>query len=88
MADRTEGPMADPTLDPTAHPTLDHTAHPTVDHTAHPTPALIMAIGSAAGRAGFMANATSGIASGIAGIRTDTTGRAGTFVALTGSWRV
>jgi hypothetical protein len=83
MADRTEDPTVDPTLGRTAHLMADRTAHPMV----HRTPALIMVIGSAAGRAGFMAIATSGIASGIAGIRTATTGRAGTFAALTGSQR-
>jgi hypothetical protein len=81
MADRTEDPMVDRTVDRTAHLTADRTAQPMADLT------LIMAIGSAAGRAGFMAIATSGIASGIAGIRTATTGRAGTFAALTGSQR-
>lgn len=54
---------------------------------AHTLVARITAIGSSAGRAGFMATAISGEACGIAGIRTATTARAGTFAALTGNQR-
>jgi hypothetical protein len=88
---------AHPMVDLTSHPMVDLTSHPMVgreaatDLTAHlmvGLPAvLIMAIGSAADRAGSTVIATSGIASGIAGIQTATTGRAGTFAALTGSQR-
>jgi hypothetical protein len=91
--------MADRTGDHTV--VADLTAHPIVCLTADRmaavylmahrmvelTAVLIMAIGSAAGRAGFMAIATFGIASGIVGIRTATTDRVGTFAAPTGSQR-
>jgi hypothetical protein len=59
------------------------TPHPMLELTVVHT----MAISSAAGQGGFTANVTSGMPSGIAGIRTVTTGRAGTFAALTGSQR-
>jgi hypothetical protein len=62
---------------------VDRTAARMVDLTL--VVAHITAIGSGAGQAGFMATATSGIACGIAGIRSATTVRAGTFAAPTGS---
>jgi hypothetical protein len=90
MEEGTEGATVVVTVDPMVDLTADRAsatplaAYPTM---AQLTAVLIMAIGSAAGQAGFTASATSGIASGIAGIRTATTGRAGTFAALTGSQR-
>jgi hypothetical protein len=77
---RTAAPMVDRTEDPIWY---DRMAHPMVDLAA----VHIVAIGSAAGPAGSMDIATSGIASGIAGIRTATTVQAGTFAELTGSHR-
>jgi hypothetical protein len=58
-------------------------APPTVHPTAELAAVVTMAISSVAGQVGPTANVTSGIPSGIAGIRTDTTGRAGTFAELT-----
>jgi hypothetical protein len=98
MADLTVALMADHTValmaDHTVALMVDHTAGRMADLTVDRMVALadhtvgrITAIGSADGRAGFMAIATSGIACGIAGIRSATTVRAGTFAALTGSRR-
>jgi hypothetical protein len=71
-------------------PTAARTVGLMADLTAAPADLMvdrIMAIGLAAGPAGFMAIATSGIACGIAGIQSATTVRAGTFAAQTGNRR-
>lgn len=77
--------MADRTVGLTAARMVALTADPTVG------PILFMAritdIGLLAGRAGFMVIATSGVACGIAGIRSATKVPVGTFAALTGNRR-